>query len=192
MFDATDGGPAVAEMAGITGGSFVLNGVTWHHENDVAKLKRERDEAQRTIEAIRGSKETIGMMDLQEWHDRALELESELAEAKASPSLPDVKSPEALRFAADVALSVGWMSTVSRFHVEADRLEREQAAKTAQDHAIEQAAHVIHEAYGREWCDADDASRRLNRARAQALADAGLLNTKHGDGSGSEPKCGEA
>ena len=181
MFDATDGGPAVAEMAGITGGSFVLNGVTWHHENDVAKLKRERDEAQRTIEAIRGSKETIGMMDLQEWHDRALELESELAEAKDSPSLPDVKSPEALRFAADVIedtaappLRDGVKRSARDLRREAVRLERELAAETAQDHAIEQAAQVIHEAYGREWCDADEDSRRLSRARAQALADKGL------------------
>ena len=91
MFDASDGGPAVAEMAGITGGSFVLNGVTWHHENDFEKLRRE----------------------LSEWAQK-------------------------------VSYALG----------------------------------------GRPG--------EFNRARAQALADAGLLNTKHGDGSGSEPKCGEA
>ena len=101
-------------------------------------------------------------------------------------SLPALGSVEALRFAADVVEATvspddPFPAFVPRssdaLRIEADRLEREQAAKTAQDHAIEQAAHVIHEAYGREWCDADDASRRLNRARAQALADAGLLNT---------------
>ena len=52
MFDASDGGPAVAQMAGITGGSFVLNGVTWHHENDVAKLRGQLGEERSRLEKI--------------------------------------------------------------------------------------------------------------------------------------------
>lgn len=103
--------------------------------------------------------------------------------------LPALGSVEALRFAADVVEATvspddPFPAFVPRsadaLRIEADRVEREQAEKAKHDALIEQAARVIHGAYGREWCDADGDSRRLNYARARALADAGLLKSDGG------------
>lgn len=130
-----------------------------------------------------------------------------IREADDSPSLPepDVNNPEQCRFVSEVSrrlepeVADGYADwerglTAREWGQRADRLEREQAAKTAQDHAIEQAAQVMYEGYNRgsDWAKASAASHDLYRRYARDLADAGLLNTKHGDGSGSEPKCGEA
>ena len=100
-------------------------------------------------------------------------------------SLPALGSVEALRFAADVIDHNGgeWEEHrgSARFLREVAGIkEREQAEKAKHDALIEQAARVIHGAYGREWCDADGDSRRLNYARARALADAGLLKSDGG------------
>lgn len=83
---------------------------------------------------------------------------------------------------AEMAGITGVEYSALQLRVEADRLEREQAAKTAQDHAIEEAARVI--------CDFENS--RFNHATgdtpspspmeyARVLASAGLLNTKHGE-----------
>ena len=106
---------------------------------------------------------------------------------EASPSLPDLKSPEALRFAADVLSNLE--TDADHYHLcndlidLADRFEREQAAKTAQDHTIEQAAQVLflsaHDLPWGDWQNHPGADHF--RKHARALADAGLLNTKHGE-----------
>ena len=116
-----------------------------------------------------------------------------------SEGLPVLGSVEALRFAADVAEERGraWLTergsgkcdpeavpfNALELRYEADRLEREQAAKTAQDHAIEQAAQVM---WARiipvvTWDSGAPESREYYRELARHLADAGLLNTKHGE-----------
>ena len=251
MFDATDGGPAVAEMAGITGGSFVLNGVTWHHENDFEKLRRELsewaqkvsyalggrpgefnltpDQADRQIRELTTERDTW-MRDALAHYGSMLSMQDELAEAKApsngltvnprlvesfvadgvrwireaddSPSLPepDVNNPEQCRFVSEVSrrlepeVADGYADwerglTAREWGQRADRLEREQAAKTAQDHAIEQAAQVMYEGYNRgsDWAKASAASHDLYRRYARDLADAGLLNTKHGEAAADIP-----
>lgn len=246
MFDARDGGPTPEQVAGITGGSFVLNGVTWHHENDFEKLRRELsewaqkvsyalggrpgefnltpDQADRQIRELTTERDTW-MRDALAHYGSMLSMQDELAaakaeldavqaelrelgdaeyeigfpvgqtlaqairelKAKASPSLPDVKSSEALRLAADVLSNLE--TDADHYHLcndlidLADRLEREQAAKTAQDHAIEQAAQVL---WARmipvvTWDSGAPESREYYREVARHLADAGLLNTKHGE-----------
>ena len=192
MFNATDGGPAVADVEALAQRLYMSDpdGGFGHGAWDAEDCLRPavKDRFREFAKNLLLPCEKCPPMP-----------------ALGPPSLPepDVNNPEQCRFVSEVSrrlepeVADGYADwerglTAREWGQRADRLEREQAAKTAQDHAIEQAAQVIHEAYGREWCDADDASRRLNRARAQALADAGLLNTKHGDGSGSEPKCGEA
>ena len=239
MFDARDGEPAVAEMAGITGGSFVLNGVTWHHENDFEKLRRELsewaqkvsyalggrpgefnltpDQADRQIRELTTERDTWmrdalahcgSMLSMQdELAEAKAELEAVQAElrelgdaeyeigfpvgqtlaqairqlkAKASPSLPDVKSSEALRFAADVNAAHGYILDAHDLRVIANRLEREQAAKTAQDHAIEQAAQVAYLANNTHQSDVDwdavhESTREGYRRTCRALFEAGLL-----------------
>ena len=105
-------------------------------------------------------------------------------EGEELSSLPDVGSPEALQFAANVVEATcsdesGPGDDVDDYWPEhcrlsasdlrrlADRLEREQAAKTAQDHAIEQAATLIGEQM------AESGGTVLDAARA--MFDAGLL-----------------
>lgn len=115
-------------------------------------------------------------------------LDRKVSESKASPSLSDVKSPKALRFAADV-IERHWRTMYGQLHPHtavlrkrADCVEREQAAKTAQDHAIEQAAHVlIWPQQGITWDAANEPQRKDARVVAGHLAKAGLLNTKHGE-----------
>ena len=117
-------------------------------------------------------------------------IDAEMTESKND--LPALGSVEALRFAADVVEATvspddPFPAFVPRssdaLRIEADRLEREQAAKTAQDHAIEQAAQVMYEGYNRgsDWAKASAASHELYRRHARDAADAGLLNTKHGE-----------
>ena len=57
-------------------------------------------------------------------------------------SLPELGSPEALRFAADVAVYLGWLSSANRFRAEADRVERE-IEKAKHDALVERIAGVI-------------------------------------------------
>lgn len=145
------------------------------------KLSRRISEWAQEVSAALGGKPGEFNLTPDQANRQIRELNAKLAEAKASPSLPDVKSPEALRFAADVAetfdrLRSGDRAIPSIFRERADRLEREQAAKTAQDHAIEQAAQVLCERFGAAVLDGPPP---LEYARA--LADAGLLNTKHGE-----------
>ena len=171
MFDATDGGPAVVDVD--------------------ARLAK----AQECLRDLHQCAPTIDVkvhMDSYHWLIAFLpavldQLVATLAEAQASPSLPDVKWPEALRFAADVLEATAYPDdqsphlaarTPSGLRKHADRLEREQAAKTAQDHAIEQAAQVIFEAANPQtkWDHGAPLSRAHCRDSAKALADAGLLH----------------
>lgn len=197
MFDATDGGPAVAEMAGITGGSFVLNGVTWHHENDVTKLQgqlgeersrlekiadhiefkgedfadlptavwawggecnragqslaarhaaddiayanRIADAAKAELAAIAADVPGDGTLQARDNHFHGLGfLDGHRAASELPPSFPDVKSSEALRFAADVNAAHGYILDAHDLRVIADRLEREQAAKTSREQLVDQ------------------------------------------------------
>ena len=92
-------------------------------------------------------------------------------------SLPALGSVEALRFAADVVAQRGHVVWASEMRVIADRLEREQAAKAAQDHAVEQAAQVILEFENSRFDHAAGKIPDLSPMEyAQALAGAGLLN----------------
>ena len=189
MFDATDGGPAVAEMAGITGGSFVLNGVTWHHENDFEKLRRELSEWAQKVSYALGVR--LGEFNLTPDQANRQIRELNASHIRQAEQIGELKSRSL--FAADVidqfyrdtdgesfTEALSWVA--AHLTQGADRLEREQAAKTAQDHAIEQAARVI--------CDFENS--RFNHATgdipspspmeyARVLASAGLLNTKHGE-----------
>ena len=112
-------------------------------------------------------------------------IDAEMTESKND--LPALGSVEALRFAADVVEATvspddPFPAFVPRssdaLRIEADRVEREQAAKNAQDHAIEQAAQVIFEAANPQtkWDHGAPLSRAHCRDSAKALADAGLLH----------------
>ena len=181
MFDASDGGPAVAEMAGITGGSFVLDGVTWHHENDVVKLRLGlADWAQKVGVALGNKPGRLSSLT----PDQAVEKIRKLKDDR----LPALGSVEALRFAADVLQELGdrhgsynvVAPHIRSMRVEADRLEREQAAKTARDHAIEQAAQVAYLANNTHdtdvgWDTVHESTREGYRRTCRALFEAGLL-----------------
>ena len=133
--------------------------------------------------------------DLAKASEKVEALEAELAKAKASPSLPepDASSPEQCRFVSEVSrrlepeVADGYADwerglTAREWGQRADRLEREQAVKTAQDHAIEQAAQVlIWPQQGITWDAANGPQRKDARVVAGHLAKAGLLNTKHGE-----------
>lgn len=105
---------------------------------------------------------------------------------------PNVKSAEALRFAADVVAATSLGGLPEHVYCSADDLRvlaDERDAKTAQDHAIEQAAQAMYEGYNRgsDWAKASAASHDLYRRHARDLADKGLLNTKHGEAAADIP-----
>lgn len=150
------------------------------------KLSRRISEWAQEVSAALGGKPGEFNLTPDQANRQIRELNAKLAEAKASPSLPDVKSPEALRFAADVAetfdrLRSGDRAISSIFRERADLLE---AAKTAQDHTIEQAARAMYEARRPDSCDWEsgiEKTKELYRVHARALAEAGLLNTVGGE-----------
>lgn len=128
-----------------------------------------------------------------------------IREADDSPSLPepDVSNPEQCRFVSEVSrrlepeVADGYADwerglTAREWGQRADRLEREQAAKTAQDHAIEEAAQVAFLANNTHdtvatWDVVHESTREGYRRTCHALAKAGLLNTKHGEAAADIP-----
>lgn len=106
----------------------------------------------------------------------------------------DVRDPVQARFVAD------WMAEVSsgtlgvtyrdefthagHYHLikqYADRIQDSQE-NAAREQAVEKAARmIVDRVYGFSWGEAEESERAASETIARALADAGLLNTRHGE-----------
>lgn len=182
MFNATDGGPAVADVEALAQRLYMSDpdGGFGHGAWDAEDCLRPavKDRFREFAKNLLLPCEKCPPMP-----------------ALGPPSLPepDVNNPEQCRFVSEVSrrlepeVADGYADwerglTAREWGQRADRLEREQAVKTAQDHAIEQAAQVlIWPQQGITWDAANGPQRKDARVVAGHLAKAGLLNTKHGE-----------